>query len=369
MEKMGHTWAEIDMDALTGNFQTIRECCSQKIYAVIKADAYGHGAVPVARALDAQGADGFAVATLEEAIELRENGIEKPVLILGFTPPEAADQLVQYDVMQCIYSLDFAKALNDNAKRGRVKGHLKLDTGMGRIGFDCRSEETPGIEEAKQVLLLENLDMVGVFMHFAEADTPTGEEFTKKQYRLFLNAVEKLEETGHRFAEKHCRNSAGTLLLPEEKTDAVRAGIVLYGLTPSTDIALPEGFLPVMSLYSRVSLVKTVAPGETVSYGRTYTAPETRKIATVTARYADGVPRLISNRGCVLIRGQRANIVGRVCMDQFCVDVTDIADVRMGDVVTVFGPGLPVEEVAAAAETIHYEVICGIPKRVPRIYK
>ena len=369
MEKMSRTWAQIDMDALAGNFRTIRNSCSQKIYAVIKADAYGHGAVAFAKALSKAGADRFAVATLEEAAELRENGITEPILILGYTPPEEAEELVRLNVMQCIYSLDYARALNDRVKNGRIQGHLKLDTGMGRIGFDCRSEAAPGLGEAKQALLLENLDMVGVFMHFAVADTPAEEEFTQKQYCQFLRAVAELEKTGHRFAEKHCRNSAGTLRINEEETDAVRAGIILYGLIPSTDMTLPEGFRPVMSLYSRVSFVKTIAAGESVTYGRTYVAPETRKIATVSAGYADGVPRLISNRGSVLIRGQRAPIVGRVCMDQFCVDVTDIDGVEMGDVVTIFGPGLPVEEVAAAAQTINYEVVCGISKRVPRIYK
>ena len=369
MEKGHRTWAEIDMAALKGNFRAIRESCDQKIYAVVKADAYGHGAVPVAKVLSELGADGFAVATLEEAVALRENGIEKPILVLGYTPPELAKQLVRHDVMQCVYSLDYARALNENAGDGKIKGHLKLDTGMGRIGFDCRSAAAPGLAEAKQVLQLENLDMVGVFMHYAVADTPGEEAFTQGQYDRFWSAVAELEAAGHRFAEKHCLNSAGTLRFPEEKSNAVRAGIILYGLTPSTDMTLPEGFRPVMSLYSRVSFVKTVAAGESISYGRTYVAPGERRIATVAAGYADGVPRILSNRGSVLIRGQRAPIVGRVCMDQFCVDVTDIEGVQMGDEVTIFGPGLPVEEVAANAETINYEVVCDISKRVPRIYK
>lgn len=369
MQKTGRTWAEIDMAALAGNFCAIRESCQQKVYAVIKADAYGHGAVPFAKSLAAQGVDGFAVATLEEAVELRENGTDKPVLILGYTPPQQADALVQYDLAQCVFSLEYAKTLNENAKTGKIRGHLKLDTGMGRIGFDCRSAAAPGLTEAKQVLQLENLDIVGVFMHFAVADTPGEESFTQGQYDRFWAAVAELEATGHRFAEKHCRNSAGTLRFSEEKSDIVRAGIILYGLTPSTDMELPAAFRPVMSLYSTVSLVKTVEIGESVSYGRTFVAPAKRKIATVSAGYADGVPRLLSNRGSVLIRGQRAKIVGRVCMDQFCVDVTEIEGVAIGDKVTIFGPGLPVEEVAANAETINYEVVCGISKRVPRIYK
>ena len=369
MELTNRTWAEIDMAALAGNFRAIRESCRQKIFAVIKADAYGHGAVPFAKALAAQGADGFAVATLEEATQLRESGTDKPILILGYTPPQQADTLVQYDLAQCVFSLEYAEELNKNAQKGKIKGHLKLDTGMGRIGFDCRTENLPGVEAAKQVLQLENLDIVGVFMHFAVADTPGEEIFTQGQYDRFWAAVAELEATGHRFAEKHCRNSAGTLVLPEEKSDIVRAGIILYGLTPSTDMELPEAFRPVMSLYSTVSLVKTVETGESISYGRTFVAPSKRKIATVSAGYADGVPRLLSNRGSVIIRGQRAKIVGRVCMDQFCVDVAEIDGVQMGDKVTIFGPGLPVEEVAAAAETINYEVVCGISKRVPRIYK
>ena len=369
MEMTSRTWAEIDMQALAGNFRAIRESCDQKIYCVIKTDAYGHGAVKLATRLAELGAHGFAVATLEEAVQLRNAGITLPLLILGYTAPALAEVLVEKDVRQCVFSLEYAKALNENVKKGKILGHLKLDTGMGRIGFDCRSAAAPGLAEAKQVLQLEHLDMVGVFMHYAVADTPGEEAFTQGQYDRFWSAVAELEATGHRFTEKHCRNSAGTLRVPEEKSTAVRAGIILYGLTPSTDMELPKEFQPVMSLYSTVSLVKTVEMGESVSYGRTYVAPEERKIATVAAGYGDGVPRLLSNRGSVIIRGQRAKIVGRVCMDQFCVDVTEIEGVSMGDQVTIFGPGLPVEEVAAAAETINYEVVCGVSKRVPRIYK
>lgn len=363
-----NTRVKIDLDIIERNFDAVREKAKVPVMAVIKADAYGHGAVETARLLQRCGAYGFAVSNLAEAEELREAGIRLPVLILGYTPAEYAPSLIKYDVEQCVYSLEYARALNAAATE-KLRVHLKLDTGMGRIGFDCRSEDAPGLKEAKQVLGMENLDVTGVFMHFAVADTPSEAEFTRGQYQRFRMAVDALEEGGHRFQIRHCRNSAAALELPEEKTDALRAGIILYGLTPSEDMALPADFQPVMSLYSTVSMVKTVADGESVSYGRTYKAQGMRKIATVSAGYADGVPRLLSNRGSVLICGQRASIVGRVCMDQFCVDVTDIEDVKMGDTVTVFGPGLPVDEVARAAETINYEVVCGISKRVPRVYK
>ncbi len=365
------TWVEVNLKRLRDNFQMIRNMVKQKIYAVVKADAYGHGAVQVAKVLEQAGVDGFAVSNLVEAEELRQAGISGPVLILGYTPAEYAQRLYQGDFSQCLYSAEYAQKLDRWAEKEGVvvKAHLKLDTGMGRLGFDLRTDELSALDEAKQVLRLKNIDTTGVFMHFAVADS--GEEadveFTRAQYDRFCSAVEALEKE-HPFQERHCCNSAATLCLPEEKGDAVRAGIILYGLEPSSDVALPKDIQPVMSLYSVVSMVKTVAQDQTVSYGRTYAAPETRKIATVTAGYADGVPRMLSNKGSVLIRGQRAPIVGRVCMDQLCVDVTDIADVAMGDVVTIFGPGLPVEEVAQLAQTINYEIICGITKRVPRIY-
>ena len=367
MDDLHRTWAEIDLAALAGNFAAIQKQCGQKIYAVIKADAYGHGAVESARVLRHCGAYGFAVSNVAEAEQLRLADIREPILILGYTPVEYASSLLKYDITQCVYSLEYARALNETAP-GKLCVHLKLDTGMGRIGFDCRSEDAPSLAEAKQVLCLEKLDVEGVFMHFAAADTPAQQEFTLDQYRRFYNAVAALESGGHRFRVKHCRNSAAILTLPENAMDAARAGIILYGLTPSPDLTLPEDFKPVMSLRSTVSMVKTVADGESVSYGRTYTAAGPRTIATVSAGYADGVPRLLSGKGSVLIHGKRAPITGRVCMDQFCVDVTDIENVKMGDTVTIFGPGLSVDEVAQAAGTINYEVVCGISKRVPRVY-
>lgn len=368
MNNLHRTWAEIDLHALAENFAAIQDRCNKKVYAVIKADAYGHGAVETARVLERCGAYGFAVSNIAEAEELRDAGLKQPVLILGYTPVEYAKALAENALEQSVYSLEYAKALSEAAS-DPLRVHLKLDTGMGRIGFDCRSDDAPGLSEARQVLDMKNLDVCGVFMHFAAADTPAEEVFTQDQHSRFCRAVAALEAEGHKFRIRHSCNSAAILTFAEEEADAVRAGIILYGLTPDTGMTLPAGFKPVMSLYSTVSMVKTVEDGGSVSYGRTYKAQGQRVIATVSAGYADGVPRLLSNRGSVLIRGKRAPIVGRVCMDQFCVDVTDIEGVKMGDTVTVFGPGLSVDEVAQAAETINYEVVCSISKRVPRVYK
>ena len=367
----GRTWAEIDLSALAENFAAIKEYCGLSVYAVVKADAYGHGALPCAKVLEKAGAAGFCVSNPAEADQLRSGGIALPVLILGYTPPEYAASLAENQISQCVYSLEYAQALNAAAERAGVcvDVHLKLDTGMGRIGFDCRENTLLGALQAKAVFSMKNLRCTGVFTHFAVADTPDQAAFTADQYRRFAESVLLLEAEGHRFEVKHCSNSAGALTLQDTFADAVRAGIALYGLTPDAAMTLPVTLKPVMALYSTVSMVKTLEAGQSVSYGRTYTAEETRRIATVTAGYADGVPRLLSNCGCVLIRGKRAPIVGRVCMDQFCVDVTDIPDVQMGDPVTVFGPGLPVDEVAEHAGTIHYEIVCDISRRVPRIYK
>lgn len=365
------TWAEIDLQALAGNLTAVSHITGKPVFAVVKADAYGHGAVRVAAALDAAGAAGFAVSNLAEAEELLDSGIDKPILILGYTPVEYVTRLARNGIMQCLYSSEYADALNRAAAEAgvTVTAQLKLDTGMGRIGFDFRNEAGFDLPGATRALSLPHIDTVGAFMHFAVADSvdPSDLDYTSRQYARFTEAVAELEKI-HPFRYRHCCNSAASLCLQAEKGDLVRAGIILYGLAPSGDVAVPAGIHPVMSLYSVISMVKTVAPDQSVSYGRTYIAPGERRIATVSAGYADGVPRLLSNKGSVLIHGKRAPIVGRVCMDQFCVDVTDIPEAAMGDAVTIFGPGLPVEEVADAAQTINYEIICGITKRVPRVY-
>ncbi len=374
MEHIGCTWAEVDMTALLNNFHAIRRhfAAGRQLFSIVKTDAYGHGAAQVAVALEQAGSEGFSVSSILEAQELRDAGITRPILILGYTPAALAGQLARQNIHQCVFSLDYARELDSEAKKAgvTVAVHLKLDTGMGRLGFDCRSDGTPGLGEAKGLLALENLKVQGVFMHFATADSleASNLDFAQGQQRRFWQAVESLEAWGFQFTYKHCCNSAATVLR-EPQGNTIRPGIILYGLAPSQDVELPAEFQPVMSLYTTVSMVKTMADGETISYGRTFAAQGSRRIATVCAGYGDGVPRLLSGQGHVLIRGQRAPIVGRICMDHFCVDVTDIAGVTRGDRVTVFGPGLPIEEVAQQAQTIHYEVLCGIAKRVKRIYK
>ncbi len=372
MNYLHRAWAEIDLDALVHNFKTIRSMTDSKIFSVVKANAYGHSVPMIPRLLDECGTDYFAVSNIDEARELRALKINKPILILGYTPPFLAEELCRYDITQAVFSLEYAEKLSMAAIKHRqtVKAHLKLDTGMGRIGFDCRTDALPELESANSALKLKGLEFEGVFTHFPVADsedTPH-RDYTLSQYRRFEKCIGLLEEGGFKFRIKHCCNSAATLLCPDMHMDAIRPGIILYGLTPSVDITFSSKFIPVMTFKATVSMVKTMKNDETVSYGRTYKVERPTKIATVTAGYADGFPRMLSSKGFVLINGKRAPIVGRICMDQFCADVSDIEDVKEGDTVILFGKKLPVEELATAAQTINYEIVCGLSKRVPRIY-
>lgn len=365
------TWAEIDTDALIHNFKIIKDTANTRVCAVIKADAYGHGVNIVAPVLQQNGADCFAVSNIEEAIELRNIGITKPILILGYTPCEYAQELERYDIAQCIYSLEYANELSRHAVKhnSTIKIHLKLDTGMSRIGFDCRDESLVGISDAVTAAQLDGFCLEGVFTHFAVSDRNQSQEdgFTDAQYNRFCKAVEFLKQSGLSPEFCHCCNSAALCQDPKKHLDMCRAGIILYGLTPSADLELPQPFIPVMNFKSIVSFVKQIHKGDTVSYGRTFKAEKTMTVATVSAGYADGYPRLLSNKGYVLINGHRANIVGRICMDQFCVDVTDIPNVKCGDEVLLWGRELPVEELANAVGTINYELVCGVSSRVNRI--
>ena len=372
MNYLHRAWAEIDLDALLHNFRIIKNSTTAKIFSVVKANAYGHSVYMIAKLLDSEGTDYFAVSNIDEAKELRGYGIKKPILILGYTPPFLACELSKNDITQAVFSLDYAKKLSSFAEKSgvTVSAHMKLDTGMGRIGFDLRTNEMKGIKDAKEALSLKNISFGGIFTHFPSADSyeQTDADFTKEQFLRFKKATDLLESEGFSFEVKHCCNSAATLLYPDMHLDAVRPGNILYGLTPSTDINIGSEFKAVMTFKAAVSMVKTVNESETVSYGRTFTAKKPMKIDTVTAGYADGLPRLLSNNGFVLIKGQKAPIVGRICMDQFCCDVTDIENVSEGDTVILFGKDLPVEEVAKNAQTINYEIVCGLSKRVPRIY-
>lgn len=365
-------WVEINLDAISHNFSEIYKRNGIPVMPVIKANGYGHGAVRIAKLLEEREISCFAVSNIDEAQQLRDNGITADILILGYTPVECAKKLNESDLTQCIYSLTYAEELNKEACRCKVKikCHLKLDTGMGRIGFDCRDASLNGLKEAVSALSCEGLEFNGVFTHFAVADSLDTSNicFTHDQYSRFDAAIKELKKQGFSFKLRHCDNSAAILEKEHKLEDTIRAGIILYGLNPSPELGADFSLRPAMSFYSVVSMIKEVAPGATISYGRTYKAEGKRLIATVTAGYADGVPRLLSNKGQVIINGSYAPIVGNICMDQFCVDVTDIGPVKIGDTVTIWGKGISVEEIADYAGTINYEIICGVSPRVPRIY-
>ncbi len=374
MNFLHRTWAEIDISALVHNFKIIKESASNsKIMAVVKANAYGHSVTEIAPVLEKEGADYFAVSNIEEALQLRDIGINKPILILGYTPVNYAKQLAESNISQCVYSLEYAKLLSKQAIKENVtvNVHLKLDTGMSRLGFDCRTNSLAEIDSAIYSAKLKGFQLEGVFTHFAVADRNATEEdgFTDSQFERFSLAINKLKSAGLTPEICHCCNSAGLLLDKEKQLNLCRPGIILYGLTPSSSLELTEDFIPVMTLKSVVSMVKEINIGDTVSYGRTFKADRKMKIATVAAGYADGYPRNLSGKGYVLINGKRAKILGRVCMDQLVVDVTEICDVKLGDEVILFGKELPVEELADICGTINYEIVCGILPRVPRIIK
>ena len=373
-----HCWAEIDLDALRHNFEHIRQTVGGPVCAVVKADAYGHGAAVVARTLQAAGAAAFAVSCVAEGLELRRRGITRPILILGYADPAQAAVLAENDLATAVLSLDYANALSAAAQAAgvRVKGHLKLDTGMGRIGFAVRTaaELDAALPDLTACYALPGLDITGVFQHFAVADSETAdnERYTEQQHALFAAAVERLRAAGLPTGTVHCANSAAQMRRPEWRCDMVRAGIILYGLDPSEEVHFP-GLRPVMTLKTVVSHVKTLHPGESVSYGRTFEAPQEMRVATVCVGYADGYPRQLSGtqgQGLMLVNGRPAPVLGRVCMDQTLVDVTNIPGVTMGDEVVVFGPrgADTADSIARKTGTINYEVVCGVARRVPRVY-
>lgn len=374
MEFFQRTWAEIDIDALLHNLKAIKSAAEGKqLMAVVKANAYGHSAELIVPALDKAGVDYFAVSNLEEALQLRDLKIEAPILILGYTPVTAAKKLYENNITQCVYCSEYAKSLSLEAEKANIKLkiHIKLDTGMSRLGFDCKGEELKGINEALSAAKLPNLIFEGVFTHFASADRADSEEdgFTDLQYQRFSKAVSLFRENGLEPKLAHCCNSAGSLKDCDKHLDLVRPGIILYGLTPNPDMKLNADLIPVMTLKSVVSMVKTIEEGDTVSYGRTFKADKRLKIATVAAGYADGYPRQLSNKAHILINGKKAPILGRICMDQLIADVSDIENVKIGDEVILFGKELQVEVLAELCSTINYEIICNISPRVPRIVK
>ena len=366
------TWCEIDLDAMLHNFMAARHHLPDEVLlaAVIKANAYGHGAVEAAKLLEGK-ADRFAVAMTDEAVELRKAGIETPIFLLGPTPESDFEAITRYDVEAAVPSFAYGRALCAyGAAHGQtIAYHVALDTGMGRIGFACTERSLDEIEALSQ---LPGGKLLGVFSHYAKADCAdkTYADEQTCRYKAFTRAMEK---RGIRIPLKHLDNSAGLIEMPD-KFDMVREGIILYGLKPSheVDLSLIGGVKGVMTLRSHISFLKTVSEPTPVSYGCTYVAQPGTKVATVCAGYADGVSRLLSNRGQVLVRGVRCPIIGRVCMDQFMIDVTKVPEARVGDVVTLFGRDgndeITADDVADLIGTIGYEVTCLITPRVPRVY-
>ena len=364
---MRDAWAEINLNAIRENYKIINEKITggAKLCAVVKANAYGHGAVPVAMKALRAGAYYLAVATVGEGAELREAGITAPILVLGISPKTAADEIVYYDLTQGVADFSLAEAIDRAAKlQGkRAKVHLKAETGMGRIG--AFKDDAPKI--AEKIAALSNVELEGLYSHFAAADEKD-KSFTRKQLEIFLDIAAKIEAKGINIKLKHIAESAAILEIPEAHLDMVRAGIIQYGLFPSKAVSHDAPLKEAMTLFARIAFLKTIQKGESVGYGREFTAERPTKIATLPIGYADGYIRAYKDKGEVVVRGKRAKIAGRVCMDQVMIDVTDIEGVSEGDVVTLFGGELPIDEAASFINTINYEVTCLIGSRVPRVY-
>ncbi len=370
-------WAEIDLGAISENYKKIREIMSPgcKYLAVVKADGYGHGAATVAAHLQREGADWFGVATLEEALRLRKSGITRPILVLGYTDPTAAAVLSCNTITQTLLSAEYAKQLAAEAARVgcRVDCHVKIDTGMCRLGFEAEAPDTvPAIVSLSRE---SSLHITGIFTHFSVADdiSENATEFTHLQFIRFARVCNLLKDAGVDVGLRHCCNSAGTLMRPEYHLDMCRIGISQYGLDPDPCMKGQLPMKPAMSLYAVVSMVKDIPAGATVSYGRTYTASGLRSIATVAIGYADGYPRALSNVSYMLLHGKKAPVIGRICMDQLMLDVSEIPEARAGDRVTVVGKdgdlAVTFDDLARWIGTINYEVVCGISKRIPRLVK
>lgn len=365
------TCVEIDKSALKSNIKEIRRITSPNadIMAVVKADAYGHGAYEVAKTLLDNGADGLCIATIGEAVHLRQSGITSRLLILGGTDIVSYEDAVLYNIDLCIYDKESAIALSNEAVRqGRVCDiHIKLDTGMGRIGFPT---DGSALDEIAEICQLPGINPYGVFSHFAVADT-NDDEYTMKQYEAFTKTVEALKERGVNFQKRHICNSAGILRFPDMHMDMVRAGLILYGFISE---GCPEAYTeinltPVMTWYAKVVHVKEVPVGTTVSYGRHFKAERPTKVATVSVGYADGLSRRLSNGFELIVNGERLPIIGNVCMDMCMLDATDMkGDIKPGDIVTIFGKERSADELAQTLGTISYEITCDVGKRVQRIF-
>lgn len=369
-------FAQVDLDAIVQNMENMKANLNKhtQMLGVIKTDGYGHGALEIAHCLEPLDfMYGFAVATAEEAFALRNSGVKKPIIILGYTFPYSFKGFVQEEIRPTVFREDMLSELSEAAAQAgkKIKIHIKVDTGMNRIGI--RPDET-GIAFVKKALAYKNLEIEGIFTHFSRADE-ADKELTKKQFRMFSDFVNRVEkELGITIPVKHCANSAGIIDHPMTNMDVVRAGIALYGLYPSEEVSRETVKLkPALSLYSTIVYIKEIGSGESVSYGGTFKANRSMRIATIPIGYGDGYPRNLSGKGHVLICGKKAPILGRVCMDQFMVDVTDIPEAKEGDRVTLIGKEgkeqISVEMLSAISGRFPYELVCDLGKRIPRVFK
>ncbi len=367
-ERTMRTWAEVDLSALAHNYRLLRGLAPEsKFLGLVKADAYGHGAVPVARKLQALGADMLAVACLAEAEELRSGGVTLPILCLGLTPVEYAQRLLDADVTQTVEDLETGKVLSAAAVRAgkKLKIHVKLDTGMGRLGFVYGGGDNAAmLRDIAALCALPGLEAEGIFTHFADADG--SEVYTSLQAGRFADAVQKLERLGIEFSLYHCAASAAVLNYPWTHRSMIRPGVALYGYVPDPSVKDP-GLRPVMRLRSRIAAVRDLPAGSKISYGCTAELARDSRVAVLPIGYGDGLPRVLSNKLEVRIKGELCPVLGRICMDMCMADVTGLPEVRAGDVAEIYGPGLT-ERAAEQAGTIVYELLCRLAPRIPRIY-
>ena len=365
------TWAEVSLDAIEQNIKAFRNYIQpqSKLMAVVKADAYGHGAVEVAKSAIDAGADYLAVALLDEAIQLRQAGIRFPVLVLGYTVPEAAEEAIRNDITLTVYTQDVAESIEKAAdKLGETtRIHIKIDSGMNRIGIKTKA----GALDLIQSIQSQHVIVEGIFTHFADADNPDP-TYTMKQFEYFTKLIDYLEKHNISIPIQHCCNSAGTIAYPKMHLDMVRVGVSLYGLYPSDHLQSKISLRQAMSFKTKPVMIKTVEANQPISYGCTFSPESQSKIATIPVGYADGFSRSLSNKGNVTVHGVRVPIVGRICMDQAMIDVTGIEELNQNDVITIFGDPhdgyISMKEVADQMNTIHYETACLIGRRVPRVY-
>jgi alanine racemase len=367
------TWAEINLDALKFNIKEIRKITDPKamVMAVVKADAYGHGAVECSRLLLENGADRLAVSCFDEALQLRRAGITAPILILGASFDEEAEGIAEHDITACVFTYDFARVLSQAAKRQNktAKIHIKLDTGMSRIGYVAGVDDAAVTDEIIRISALDNIEIEGIFSHFSTSDEKNP-EYTRLQLERFHTVCRILEEKGLNIPIKHIANSAAIMMYPESHLNMVRAGNILYGLYPSEEV--DKSRLPlkkVMTLKSRITMIKELCENRGVSYGKMYITERTTRIATVPIGYADGYTRMLNGKAKMLADGQPVDVIGKICMDQCMIDVTNVHNINTGDEVVIFGADtVTADTLASWLNTINYEIVCMISKRIPRIY-